>query len=52
MRLERLRGSVVVNAERSNEVVAERSLPIFQAVTGDGTAYFNKVPRNLSRVYL
>lgn len=49
---QKLRAFVVVNADRANEVVGEESLSAFRTVTGHGTTYFNKVSRDVPRVYL
>lgn len=48
---ERLLGSVLANAERSNEVEKVRFLT-FREVTRDGNGYINRVPRDLPLVYL
>lgn len=49
---EGLLGSVAVIAERANGVVGEGRSPTFCTVTGYGLAYFNKLSRNFSLVYM
>lgn len=48
----RLSSLVVVTVERAYEVFGEGRLRTFRTVTVEGTAYLNKVPRDLQRVYL
>lgn len=48
---EKLSALKLVEVERACKFVGERRLPTFHTVTSDGTAYFNKVLRDISRLY-